>query len=477
FWVRGVQLLTMAILARLLRPEDFGLVGMVVVVVNLAQILTELGMGEALIQRDDMDEAHMSTAFWSTVVMGLAVFLLLNALAGAIAGFYAQPALRPIVRVVALLFLISPWGAVHRALLRRDLKLRKLTMVEASASVVSAVVAILMAWAGFGVWSLVGRNLALGLATVVGLWWVMRWRPRLQWRRDRFRQLFGFSANVLGARFVGYLNTNLDYLIIGKFIGAAELGIYTMAFTLARMPRRYLADIVNAVAFPAFSRAGRERVGRAYLKTVSRTALIALPVVAVVSVLAPELVAVVLGAKWQDAVLPLQLLTAASAVGTMATLSRSVFLSSGRADIQMRWQVFLLLTLVPTLAIGARWGINGIAAALALRALLMWPLQQAIVKRLAGVRWRDYLAAIRPGLTLFLLIYLLLALLRFSNSAWVHATPILYLSVAAAMTAICGFLGIRLLAPGLLEDVLLLLPGPWAARLHFLRPPRGHKLP
>lgn len=466
FWVKGVQLLTVALLARLIGPEEFGLVGMAIVFINLAQILTGLGMREALIQRKDLDEDHKHSAFWATIIMGIVIFLVLWAVSGAIAKFYSRAEIKPLIILTAFTFVIAPWGMIHRALLKRDLNLRQLTYVEATASVLSAGAAIAMALGGLGVWSLVGRNLFFTLFTVIGLWIAVPWRPRLRVSKKHFLDLFGFSRNVVLAAFIAYAIANLDYLVIGKYVGAEELGWYTLAFTVAMLPRLYFSQIVNQVAFPAFSRAGRNRIGMAYLRTVSHTALITLPLVAMVSLLAAEIVSVVLGSNWEPAVVPLQLLAVVGAIGTIATLSTPVFLSSGRSDIQMRWQLISLATLIPALLFGVRWGIVGVAAALAIRRMVTWPIQQTIVGRIARVSWRDYLKALRPGVLIAGIVAASLLIFRYLSN-WLLLDDLPYLIIGISMAVLVGLVSARFLAASNLEDIFGLLPPKVERRLRF----------
>lgn len=467
FWVKGIQLLTVALLARLIGPEDFGLVGMAVVFINLAQILTGLGMREALIQRGDLEEDHKTTAFWVTIIMGGLIFFVLWAASGPIASFYGRAEIAPLIVLTALTFVIAPWGMIHRALLKRDLSMRQLTYVEATASVLSAVVAITMALAGFGVWSLVTRNLLFTFFTAIGLWIVVPWRPALRLSKSHFLDLFGFSRNVVVAAFIGYAIANMDYLVIGKFVGAQELGWYTMAFTLAMLSRLYLSQIVNQVAFPAFSRAGRRSLGRAYLRTVSHTALFTLPLVAIICLLAPEIVNVVLGTDWQPVVVPLLLLSVVGAIGTVATLSAPVFLSSGRSDIQMRWQLFSLASLVPALLLGVRWGIVGVAAALAIRRLATWPIQQTIVGRIARVSWPDYIRALRPAVLVTGIVAGALLALRYLNG-WLHLDDLTFLIIGGIVAVLVGLISVRYLAASNLEELYGLLPPNVVRRLRFL---------
>jgi PST family polysaccharide transporter len=415
-------------------------------------------MGEAIIQREELEEAHISTAFWSTVVMGAAVFLLLWAGSGLVARFYQRPEVASVLTASAFIFVISTWGAIHRALLRRDLKLRQLAYVEASASILSAAGAIGMALTGFGVWSLVVRGLLRSLFTVIGLWITMSWRPGFLMSGSHFMELFGFSRNVVGGRFLRYANSNLDYLIVGKLIGTVELGWYTVAFNVAMLLRTYLSQIVNSVAFPAFSRAGRARLGSAYLRTTSYVALIALPGVAVVGLLAPEIVGVVLGPDWLPMVTSLRLLTVAGGVASVSSLSSPVFFSSGRVDIQVKWQLTNLVSLVPTLLIGARWGINGVAAAWTIRILVLLPVIQLIINRIAGVSWRDYIGALWRGFAVSASVSATLLVLRFADSTWLHLGDFVLLVVGGVVAVLVTLISVLSLASDMIVEVLGVLP-------------------
>jgi PST family polysaccharide transporter len=263
---QGFQFAVGVILARLLTPDAFGLIGMVAVFVAFAGIFTDLGFGSALIQKQETRPAHYQSIFWLNIAVGLFLTLLFLVIAPLIARFYDEPLLTPLTMLISLNFLIGSFGVVHNSRLKKGLRFKRLAIVELIAIVVSGVIAIVLALLGFGVWALAIQSVLLTFSTVVLLWIVSDWRPALKFNKGAVRELVGFSSNLLGFSSLNYWIRNSDNLLVGRFLGTSALGIYSRAYSIMLLPLTMVSKTIGQVMFPAFSKIqdDKGRVGRIY---------------------------------------------------------------------------------------------------------------------------------------------------------------------------------------------------------------------
>lgn len=386
----GRQVLSFAIivvLARLLTPQDFGLAGMIVVFTGFAGLFSEAGFGAALIQRKEIEERHLSSVFWLNIAIGAGLMGLAILAAPGVADFFDEPLLESLMCLMALNLMITPFGVVPAALLRRSLNFRVMTIVEIAAMTVSGGVAIVLALTGFGVWTLVWRGLLSSACGALGLWIASEWRPKLLFRRKAVRELLNFSGNLLGFSSFNYWVRNADNLLIGKLVGSTGLGIYTRAYGTMLLPIRQITSVIGKVMFPALSKiqGDTERVKRAYLRATRAIGLITIPMMVGLFVVADSFVLATFGPKW-TAVIPV--LRVLSLVGITQPIGSTVgwlYLSQGRADWQFKWGVGSGLFRLSTFAIGVNWGVMGVAFAYLLGTCVLWYPSIAIPGRLINL--------------------------------------------------------------------------------------------
>ena len=250
---QAVGLLTFLVLARLLAPADFGLLAMAAVVIALLQTAVEQSFADALVQRRDVTPGLLDTAFWSTLGAGLAAGLLVLVAAGPVALLYSEPALEPVVTVLAASLPLTSLGATHLALLRRRLDFAPIAKRGLIANLAGGTAAIGVALAGGGVWSLVAQSLVVAGVGSLVLWQAVDWRPERRFHREQFGELGRFGGSLVAANMVNFANRYADDLIIGLVLGPVALGFYTVAYRLLWAATRVLAGVASAVAFPAFS--------------------------------------------------------------------------------------------------------------------------------------------------------------------------------------------------------------------------------
>jgi PST family polysaccharide transporter len=249
-----VHLFATLAFARLLAPSDFGLVGMAMVAVGFVTLFKDLGTGAALIQKPRLDEETLSSVFWANILLGCLGAAALVLLAPGVAAFYAEPRLTPILRVLALSLVFSGPGVVPMSLIQKELRFPLLARTEMIALSGGAAAGVAAALAGAGVWSLVLHTLAVELLTSLLALRVSGFRPRAVLRMGSLRPLAGFSLNLSGGQFLGWLVRNVDQLLIGRFLGATQLGYYTLAVRLVLQPLRGALGVLGRVMFPVLSR-------------------------------------------------------------------------------------------------------------------------------------------------------------------------------------------------------------------------------
>ena len=362
-----------AFLARLLSPKEFGLIAMVVVFTNLAMVFRDFGLTAALVQRKELTEEHLFFSFWLNILAGLILSLIIAAAAPAIAHFYSEPELTPVTIVIGATFFISSFGIVQMALLMKQLDFKRLAIVEISAVAISGTVAILLALAGFGVWSLVWQQVIFSFATVVFLWLFSRWRPQFSFRWQRGKELLGFGLNLTGFNILNYFTRNMGKLLIGRSLGSIPLGFYDLAYRLLLFPLDNISSVIGRVMFPALSiiQQDKAKTRYAYLRATRYIAMVSFPLMLGLLILAPQFVPVIFGPQWGRSIFLIQILALVGLMQSISTTVGWIYQSQGRTDILLRWGIFSTVIVVPSLIIGLRWDVEGVAVAHAIAAALL----------------------------------------------------------------------------------------------------------
>jgi O-antigen/teichoic acid export membrane protein len=346
------------LLARLLLPEDFGLVGMVIVFTGFASLFAEFGFSSALIQRSDITDAHSSSVFWLNVLVGLLLSIGFYFLAPFLAAFYDVPELQPVARALAATFSVASVGIVPTALLQRHMDFKRLARIELLAAALAGAVAIFMALEGLGVWALVAQTLLGALITVVLAFILSGWRPSLSFSHHAVAELLHFSSHLFGFKFINYWARNADNLLVGKLIGSAGLGVYSRAYSLMLLPITQVITVISRVMFPALSliQDDTKRVRRIYLRAMGMIALITFPMMTGLFVVAEPFVLAVLGAQWAAVIPVLQILCVVGLIQALCNPAGWIYQSQGRTDWMFWWGLGAAGTLIVAIAIGAAVG-------------------------------------------------------------------------------------------------------------------------
>jgi O-antigen/teichoic acid export membrane protein len=398
---KGVlQFGVMVLLARLLSPEEFGLAALALIVVGLAEMVVDLGLGPALVQREEITRRQIRVAFTSSALLGLAVTLVLVAAAPLSAVLLRNEAVPEVLRWQSLLFVFAGLGATARAVLERRLDFRGLFFVSFSSYVLGyAVVGVSLALLGFGVWSLVFAALAQGVIGSGVALFLARHPMRPLLAREELRDLLDFGLGVILNRLVVYASYNGDNFVIGRWLGSAALGLYSRAFQLMLFPLSHLQSITWNVLFSAYSRLqhDRERAAAAYLKGIQLTTLVVAPLMAGMLVAGPHLIVGLYGPQWAAAALPLQVLCAAGLLRAIYGMTGALTHAFGKVYAEFRRQALFAGLLVGASLLGSRWGITGVAIGVAVSVAFMYFAMAHLGRSIVGYGWRDFFGAQAPG--------------------------------------------------------------------------------
>lgn len=353
------------ILARLLSPEAYGLIGMIVVFTGFAELFIDMGFGAALIQKQDTTPKHYDTVFWLNAGVGLLLTGAFMAGAPLIANFYDEALLVPLTLLISANFFIGSLGIIQLSRFKKALAFKKLAVVDLATVALAGAVGIAMALSGGGVWSLAVQNVVMTFSKTGILWMLSDWRPHFRWSRAAVADLFGFSAHLLGFKTINYWARNADYLLIGRFLSSAALGIYTNAYKIMLLPVRQVSSTIGRVMFPAFSsiQHDRERVAQIYLRITRTIALVSFPLMAGLAAVADHFVLGVLGAQWRPMIPILQIFCFVGLVQSISTLNGNLYQSQGRTDLQFKVGGIVNVTRVGAIVLGLQEGIVGVAVA------------------------------------------------------------------------------------------------------------------
>jgi PST family polysaccharide transporter len=398
-----LQLAGTMILARLLTPSDYGLIGMVMVVVHFAAMFKDAGLAMATVQRETISHEQISTLFWINVLISGFLGLCVLASAPLVARFYGKPELTAVTAVLSLSFLVTGLTIQHQALLRRHMQFGTLAIIHIATYVANLVVTILLAWTGWRYWALVGGTLTTAFSGAALTLLFCPWIPGRMRRGTGVRNMLRFGGYLTGFNFVNYLSRNVDNILIGKFIGADALGLYTRAYSLLMLPITQINVPLTSVAVPALSRLQNSsaRLRSYYRRGLTLAGSLGMPVVVFSFVKADEIVHLVLGPGWADTGMIFRVLAVAAFVGTTnGAGSGWIFVALGNVRRQFLTSIPRVIVLIAAFSIGLRWGVVGVAAALSIYTLMTRIPTVMVCFHRTGLRLSDFMASVwRPAAT------------------------------------------------------------------------------
>ena len=393
------QFVVTAILARLLAPGYFGLLAMATVFIRVLSMLNELGWRHALIQYQKVDERHYSSIFWINIVFSLLCTLLLVLATPLIAYFYGQPQIEPILYVLTLTFVIDSFVIVQRAMQMKALDFRRVAIIDMISFVCGSIVGIGLALSGYGIWSLVFQMIALKTVATILLWCSTSWKPKFFFSLTAVKDIFQFSIYYSGFTIVSCFKNNIDFLLIGKFLGPELLGYYILAFKLMMLPTRNISWVFRRVTFAAFSKIQNDKakVRENYLKVIKTVALITFPIICGTFAIAPELVTVIVGPEWAPSIILIRIFCISGLLRSINFGWVTICLSQGRADFQLKFAVAELIIELCAIIIGLQWGLVGVVVSITLANIIVFPYFTAVGNRLIDLRMIAFIRVLSSG--------------------------------------------------------------------------------
>lgn len=359
FSTQGVQFLIMIIMARLLTPKDYGLIGMLAIFLAVAQSLIDSGFSQALIRKQDRTDVDNSTVFYFNIVVSSALYLILFIAAPFVADFYNQPELTSVMRIVCLGVILNSLAVVQRALLTVRIDFKTQAKASLSAAVISGCIGIVLAYCGFGVWSLVVQQLLNLSVNTLLLWIFSKWRPIAVFSWKSFHELFAFGSKLLASGLLDTLYRNIYPIVIGKLFSASSLGHYTRAHQFSEFPSSNVTGIIQRVTYPILCgiQDETERLEAVYRKFLKLSAFIIFPLMIGMSAVARPFIDIVLGKQWGFCGQLLQIICFAMMWYPIHAINLNLLQVKGRSDLFLRLEIIKKILGITVLCITAPFGL------------------------------------------------------------------------------------------------------------------------
>jgi O-antigen/teichoic acid export membrane protein len=362
FGTQFILLITQIILARLLLPYDFGLIGMLTIFIAISQVFVDSGFGNALIQKKNTCNKDYSTVFICNIFISIVLYIILYFTSPIISSFFEQKELKYLLRYIGLVLFFNSIGVVQFARFKKSLNFKIIAKSTLYANIISAIAGIGLAYLDYGVWALATQMVLIFLFRSLFFWRYSTWRPLLIFSKASFQELFNFGYKLLLSGLLDQLFQNIYILLIGKFYTANDVGYYTQAKKMQEVPVVTLAAIVGSVTFPTFSKIqdDRERLLLGFRKILKLQVFINFPLMIGLAVIADPLFLFLLGEKWLFAVKYFQLLCISGMLYTLHTTNLSILQVKGRTDLYLRLEVIKKIISILSIVISINWGILGL---------------------------------------------------------------------------------------------------------------------
>ncbi|MDQ3563926.1 MAG: MOP flippase family protein [Pseudomonadota bacterium] len=413
----AIHFIELAVLARLLGAEAYGLMAIVSVITGFVGVFADLGLSGAVIQRLSPTREELSTLYWINVAAGLAMFILFALVAPLMATAFGATQLRPLLSAAALTFVISSFGAQFSALILKELRFDILTKFNIASALIGMSVSVALALYGFGVWALIWGSLSATFSlTMMRIAWgkAEKMLPFLHFNWNDGRRYLSFGVYLSGQTFVNYINFHIDQLLVGYLLGPIALGYYNIASRLAIAPFMRIHRMFAAVAFPAFSLVQDDQalLKRGFMKMIGLVTSVNAPVLVGMAALAPLLVPILLGEKWRPAIPLVQILAFYSLFRSFGSAAGSLIIAKGKAKWMLYWNLSLLLLVPPTIFAAAKTGdmVNVCYSLVLLQFFLGFIHYRVLIRKLIGPCFTEYAAVIAKPIVLALCMGALMSL-------------------------------------------------------------------
>jgi O-antigen/teichoic acid export membrane protein len=386
----------MLVLGRLLGPSEFGLIGMALFFVGIGQLITDFGIGSAIVQAQSHDRVVLSSCFWLN--LGIAITLCAMLIAGAplVGRFYGRPDVVPVVMVLSAALVLNAMQTVPASLLYRQMRFRVLTLSQLAGSFLGSLVAIVLAYLGAGVWALVVQTIVGTLTTLFSYAVAQRWLPHFEFSASRVAALARFSGALFATRLLDYAHRSADSVLVGRVLGAESVGLYSVAVQVMLYPLQQVSSVFVKVLFPVLVqlRGDLPRLRSAYLQAVSSIALVTFPLMGGLFVLANDFVSVVFGPKWAELTSLLRVLSWVGMMQSVAATMGTLYISTGNAALALRVTMVATPVVIAGMAAGLPWGIYGVAVGYACASFSLFYYTGKVAFRLVGLDFKSFFAVL-----------------------------------------------------------------------------------
>lgn len=338
---RGLSFLFMIFMTRMLLPEDYGMVGMLVVFIAIATLFVDCGFGQALVRKENRTIVDESTVFFFNIIASLLCYLLLFFTAPLIGDFYRMHELTNILKILGLTLIISSLSSIHALIYTIELNFKVPSIIGVSSNLLAGVAGLVLAYNNFGVWSIVGQQILMALFTTVLYWFISKWRPKLVFSRKTFLEMFFFGSKLLVSRLINTVYHYISPIFIGRFYSASDLGLYTKAESITAFPASTSFGVLETVTYPVLCRfqSDKEKLTSTYRKLIRIESFVIFPIMVLIGVLAEPIMVVLFGEKWATAGIYMTLLSFPWMLVPIQCQNLNLLQVVGRSDLLLRLEI------------------------------------------------------------------------------------------------------------------------------------------
>lgn len=421
FSAQGIQFVFSILIARLLLPEDYGVIAMLNIFLAVSQAFIDSGFGTALIRKIDRTETDFSTVFYFNIVVASVFYIILFCSAPAIANFYETPLLESVTKVVALNLIINSLSGIHNAKLSIAIDFKSRAKISIITALLTGAVGLWMAYAGYGVWALVFQTLFSSLIRTLMLWIIVKWHPQLIFSWKSFKELFSFGSKLLASGILDTLYNNIYTLVIGKVFSPSTLGVYSKANSLAQFPSSNITSVLQVVTFPVLStiQNEEERLSDAYKRFLKLSAFVVFPLMVGLSAVADPFIRLVLTDKWEGAIILLQIICFALMWYPIHAINLNILQVKGRSDYFLKLEVIKKVQGVLFLIVTVPMGIVAMCCGKVISSLISLIWNTHYTKKLIGYGYFAQMKDLLPVLIHSLVMGgIVLLVVNFMSTLW-----------------------------------------------------------
>lgn len=438
---QGFSWIVTILLARLLLPDDFGLLAIAWIFVGFMVLVNEMGIGSAIIQRKETDDDALYSIFWVSIIFGICFYLIVFFLAPTFSRFFDNENLTNVLRVLAFIFVIGSFQIVPSSLLTKELEFKKRSIAEFSGVFSGGTLSIVLALSGYGVWSLVYGPILRYLVFTILFFCFSQWRPKPVFMFKKVKGLLSFGLYVAGSRVLKFFYSNADSMIIGKILGNKFLGYYTMAFNLSGIPVEKITAIINQVSYPVFSKLqdDREKLQSYFLKITRFVSLITFPSMVGIFLVSESLIKVVLTPKWLPILFPLMILCFVALLKSIVQIIPMLLYAKGKPNLVLRFNLSSFVILPISFFVGIKYGVNGVACALA----IVYPFLALFLLKMGlkevGVPFSQYLKNLFPSIFASAFMFVIILTFQYADK-YLYGNNIYFTLVVSSILGIISYL-------------------------------------